>query len=407
MRKSFKDKVVLVARWGASILAAFLSLTLLIVENGLAFVSLFLFAVSICPLMDRPYARVGIKRWQKRALRVGLFVLAFIFIVSHDYSASESHETTSSISIEDNIYESNQEPSVSGSAIENVASEVSSASYSSSEDVEEFQEDASEDNSADEGIQDEVEESSSLKVTFLDVGQGDCTIVECDDHCMLIDCGPEDSGTKIQLYLTKNNIDNIDYLILTHPDADHIGGADVIITKYNIDNIFMLDFYKDTRTYENLLDAIDYRGYKWEQPFIDTTYELGAASFMILGPSKSFDDVNDSSIVVKVKFGNNSFLFTGDCESEGEYDLVSRNVDLKSDIYHVGHHGSHSSSHDWFMKKVQPACAIISCGKDNSYGHPHTETIDYFANNGIPILRTDELGNITAVSDGNKVEIMY
>lgn len=247
--------------------------------------------------------------------------------------------------------------------------------------------------------------SDTLEVHFIDVGQGDCTLLVCGGKTMLIDCGPEDSGTKIQLYLKKNNIDRIDYLILTHPDSDHIGGADVIITKYDIGKIYMLDVEKDTGTYRNVVEAIDYRNYKWEQPHSGDKFNLGTAEAVVLGPVSEADDSNNSSISLKITNGEKSFIFIGDCEHAGEQELLETGNDLSADVYKVAHHGSADSLNYKFLQAVSPQYAVISCGADNPYGHPHEQTMDYISQLCSGVYRTDLQGTVIIKSDGNKIEI--
>lgn len=248
-----------------------------------------------------------------------------------------------------------------------------------------------------------IKENSQMEVHFLDMGQSDSTLIVCDGHAMLIDTGDGDQGTKIQLYLNKRGIKKLDYLVLTHPDADHIGGADVIITKFDIDNVFMSDYKKTTRTYKNLLETLKYKNYKWILPGVGTTYSLGSAKITIAGPIYQYDDPNNSSIVLTVKHGNNTFLFTGDAEEEAEEALLEGNIDLEADVLKVGHHGSKTSTTEEFLDAVNPESAVISCGLDNSYGFPHAKTLNNLRARGINVYRTDNQGTIVATSDGKDI----
>ncbi len=244
---------------------------------------------------------------------------------------------------------------------------------------------------------------TKLSVHFIDVGQGDATLITCGGHSMLIDAGDNTKGTTVQLYLTKQGVDHLDYLILTHSDADHIGGADVIISKFNIDSIFFSDREQDTKAYRELMDAMTARGLRYSTPAAGENYSLGDASFTILGPVKSYNDPNDSSIALMVEHGEKRFLFTGDCEEAAEADLTASGQNLSADVYQAGHHGSRTSSSQKLMDAVAPAYAVISCGEDNSYGHPHAEVLNRFRSMGIKVFRTDEQGSIVATSDGSSV----
>lgn len=242
-----------------------------------------------------------------------------------------------------------------------------------------------------------------LEVHYIDVGQGSATLLKSGRHAMLIDTGDSDQGTKIQLYLTKQGVENLDYLVLTHPDADHIGGAPVIITKFGIGQLFLSNYEKDNKTTQKVRDAMQYKGLTASDCQVGDTYTLGNASFTILAPVKEYADSNNASIVIMVQNGNNRFLFTGDCEAEAEADLIASGADLSADVYLAGHHGSDTASSQAFMDAVSPTYAVISCGEGNSYGHPHAEVLNRFRSMGIQVFRTDEQGSIVAESDGTQI----
>lgn len=242
-----------------------------------------------------------------------------------------------------------------------------------------------------------------MEVHFIDVGQGDATLIMCDGHSMLIDAGDYSKGTAIQNYLQKQNVKKLDYLILTHPDSDHIGGAPVIITKFEIDKVFVSNYEKDNKTYQKLIQALDNKRLKYTTPEVGTKYTLGTAEFTILAPNGTYDDPNDASIALMLQNGENKFLFTGDAEENAEQDILATGIDLSADVYKAGHHGSRTSTSQEFFEAVSPSCAVISCGEDNSYGHPHAETLNTFRMNGVKVYRTDEDGTIIAVSDGTKI----
>ena len=285
-------------------------------------------------------------------------------------------------------------------------------------------------------------DAGTMEVHFLDVGQGDCTLIICDGQSMLIDTAEDEKGTAIQYYLVEQGVEELDYLILTHPDSDHIGSADVIITKFHIDHILMPDYGKDNRTYERMMDAMEYKGVKAEivgpdagdgveqsgessQAQADTSqspassaqngytwttgdsFTLGSAVCTILGPTDTYDDPNNASIALLIEHGENRFLFTGDAEKKAEKDILEscslKGISLWADVYKVGHHGSNTSSCEELLDAVSPQYTVISCGKDNSYGHPQEETLEKFAKRGIEVYRTDEQGNIVAISDGTQI----
>lgn len=247
-------------------------------------------------------------------------------------------------------------------------------------------------------------ETSLLQVHYIDVGQGDCTLVCCDGHAMLIDAGDNSKGTLVQLYLTKQGISSLDYVIGTHPDADHIGGLDVIITKFDCGRIMMPDISNQTASYRDVVEAMDYRGYQNTAPQAGSSYLLGSASFTVIAPVESnYENTNNYSIGIKLVHGDNSFIFMGDAEEEAEEDILKSGADIQSDVLKVGHHGSRTSTSAAFLEAVNPAYAVISCGEGNSYGHPHAETLNNLRSRGIKVFRTDEQGSIVATSDGRQI----
>lgn len=246
-------------------------------------------------------------------------------------------------------------------------------------------------------------EAGQMEVHFIDVGQGDATLITCDGHAMLIDAGDYSRGTAIQNYLQKQKIKKLDYLILTHPDSDHIGGAPVIITKFEIDKVFVSNYEKDNKTYLKLIQALDNKRLKYTTPEVGARYSLGTAGITILAPNGAYDNPNDASIALMVQNGENRFLFTGDAGEDAEQDMLAAGMDLSADVYKAGHHGSRTSTSQTFFEAVRPSCAVISCGEDNAYGHPHAGTLNTFRMNGVKVYRTDEDGTIIATSDGKGI----
>lgn len=248
-----------------------------------------------------------------------------------------------------------------------------------------------------------------VTVHFIDVGQGDCTLIELpEDKFMLIDAGDNGKENVILNYLDEMNVTKIDYLVATHPHADHIGGMPEIIEKYDIGQIFMPNAEASSKTFENMLDVIEDKNL-----YINTAYagknifDYSGIKADIISPEKdrSYNNLNNCSAVVKLECGEKSFLFMGDAEKEIEDNISDSYAYLKSDVLKVGHHGSSTSSEYEFIKKVSPEYAVISCGKDNTYGHPHTETIDNLKKVNAEVLRTDELGTIKIETDGKNLAV--
>ena len=245
----------------------------------------------------------------------------------------------------------------------------------------------------------------TLEVHYIDVGQGDATLIKCGSHAMLIDGSNNNKGTTVQLYLKKQGVESLDYVIGTHPDADHIGGLDVIVYKYNCDTVIMPDYEKDTKTYQELVDVIHDKNMKITYPVVGEQYALGEAKFTIIAPnSNSYGgNANDYSVAILLEYGKNRFLFTGDAEETSEAEMLTNGIDISADVYKVAHHGSRSASTQEFLNAVHPKYAVISCGEGNSYGHPHAEVLNRLRSMGVEVFRTDEQGSIIASSDGENI----
>lgn len=251
-------------------------------------------------------------------------------------------------------------------------------------------------------IQTNAVTNGNLEVHFIDVGQADCILVKNNSNAMLIDAGNNDDGEIIKSYLKEQNITRLDYVIGTHPHEDHIGGLDVVINNYDIGTIIMPKKSTTTQTFKDVVNAIKNKGLAITNPVVGTKYTLGGAEFTILAPNKDYgDELNNYSVGIRIVYGNNSFVFTGDAEEEAERDIIATGLELKADVLKLGHHGSSTSTSNQFLKAVSPKHAVITCGKDNDYGHPHRETMTKISN--MEVYRTDEQGSIIATSDGTNI----
>ena len=241
-----------------------------------------------------------------------------------------------------------------------------------------------------------------LLIDFIDVGQADSILVRNQDKVMLIDAGTNEAGETVVNYLENLGITKIDYLIGTHPHEDHIGGLDDVINNFDIGQIYMPKIETTTKTFEDVLEAIENKKLTVTAPNKGDKIELGqAVGEFMTEPILDEDNLNVSSLVLRLEFGNTSYLFMGDAEEENEETIRWP----KTDVLKVGHHGSSTSSSESFLEQVQPKYAVIMAGKDNSYGVPTQETIDKLNNRGSEIYRTDEDGTIQMTSDGNAIEI--
>jgi competence protein ComEC len=244
-----------------------------------------------------------------------------------------------------------------------------------------------------------------IKVNYIDVGQGDSELIQVNGKNILIDAGPNDSIDKLMNYLSKQNIKKLDYVIATHPDEDHIGGMSSVIKKYDIGEFYAPKKLTTTQTFENMVKALKTKDIKINPGKSGMSLDLGKNVIceMLAPNNDKYKDTNNYSIVIKITYGQSKFLFTGDAEKISEKEMLDKNLDLSSDVLKVGHHGSSSSSSKEFLDKVNPKIAIISCGKNNKYGHPHHETITELKNRKVQIYRTDVDGSIVLISDGKKI----
>lgn len=268
----------------------------------------------------------------------------------------------------------------------------------------------------------EIVESSDigegyLDVHFMDVGQGDSILVIFidtnpdngdDSASMLIDAGDTSKGTFVRNYLSKQDISELDYVVCSHSDADHIGGMASVINNVPVvsETVWGNGNKKDTHAFDNLISEIDYKGYSYEIPELGKVYSLGLADFMFIAPSIGHSDENNSSLVMKLWYGDISFLLTGDCEEEEELEIINGDYAsyLSADVLKVGHHGSRSSTTQEFVSLISPVYAVISCGEDNSYGHPHQSALNNLREQGAQLFRTDIQGSLVASTDGTEIE---
>lgn len=248
----------------------------------------------------------------------------------------------------------------------------------------------------------------NLRFHFIDVGQGDSSlIITPNGKTILIDAGDEAHAKKVVSYIREQGIEKLDLVIATHPDADHIGGMDKVIKNFDIGVFAMPDVSAKTNQYKQIqrelkakkMKAI--RLYQSDEVQIDDDID-----FEILSPvkGKKYDDTNEYSIVAKIVYKDTSFILMGDATMENEVDIINNVPDIDIDVLKLGHHGSSTSSSDYFITKTSPKIAIISCGKNNKYGHPHQEVMRVLKKHGVTPYRTDEMGDIVITSDGKEIK---
>ena len=249
-----------------------------------------------------------------------------------------------------------------------------------------------------------------LTVQFIDVGQADCALLECDGQYMLIDGGNRDDSQLVVSYLEQQGVESLEAVVCSHAHEDHVGGLPAVLAVYPTRAV-----YAPTRTYSSsIFDKFvyytDQQGLSITIPQPGDTFNLGQAQITVLGPVKSYPETNNTSLVLRVEYGKTSFLFTGDMETEAENDMLDywqTGVDWHTDVLKVGHHGSNSSTGYRFLNETAPTHAVISVGEGNSYGHPHAEPLSRLQQEGAVLLRTDKLGHIQAVSDGETITFTW
>lgn len=247
--------------------------------------------------------------------------------------------------------------------------------------------------------------SGTLSVHYLDVGQGDSIFIELPNKkCMLIDAGENMYGKSITEYITNLGYSKIDYLVATHPHADHIGSMAYVVNHNDIGEIYMPKVATTTKTYEKLLTAISDKGLKVKSAKAGMNIvDDGDFSIDILAPvTIEEDDLNNCSIILKMNYKGDSFLFLGDAEKK---ELETVTADMSAEVLKVGHHGSRTSTTKALLEEVNPKYAVISLGKGNSYGHPHKSTLELLDEFNVETYRTDQDGTIVISTEGSGVTI--
>lgn len=249
-------------------------------------------------------------------------------------------------------------------------------------------------------------EAEHLIIHYIDVDQADGMLLIAGDTTVLIDAGNLATNIKMVKYLQRFGVQELDLVVNTHPHMDHMGGISHVMDNFPTKEVWCSHATYDTAAFQYFVNAAARQGLTIKHPEPGTVYSADGLTINVLGPMQDADkynDLNDTSLVLMVQFGEKKFLFAGDMEAYAENQLVQADVDLDADVLKVGHHGSYSSTSQAFLKEVSPEFGIISCGRDNEYGHPHKEPLNQLKQADVELFRTDLMGDIVLVTDGKTI----
>ena len=240
----------------------------------------------------------------------------------------------------------------------------------------------------------------TLEIHYIDVGQADSIFLRCEDATMLIDGGNVEDSELVVSYLLEQDVTKLDYVVNTHAHEDHVGGLPAVLAVFEAGEIWCPVTEYDSSCFEDFTYYADQQYQELKCPTPGSTYSFGDAEVTVLGPVRDYEETNDTSIVLRVEHGENSFLFTGDAETEAEKDILETGLEVSADVLKVGHHGSGTSTCYQWLREVNPTYAVIPVGEDNSYGHPHENVLSRLRDAGVAVYRTDLQGHIICTSDG-------
>ena len=254
------------------------------------------------------------------------------------------------------------------------------------------------------------QDSETLTVHYIDVGQADSILLECEDKFMLIDGGNREDSQLVVSYLEQQGVSELEAVVCTHAHEDHVGGLPGVLAVYPTKVVYAPTKTYSSKIFDSFVYYVDQQGLEITIPNPGDAFTLGGTDLTILGPTKSYADPNDTSIVIMAEFGDNRLLFTGDMETKAENDMLDYwdgQYDWNVDVMKVGHHGSDTSSSYRFVYETDPEYAIISVGEGNTYDHPKKSTLERYADAGIPLFRTDELGHVIVTCDGTNIAVTW
>ena len=259
------------------------------------------------------------------------------------------------------------------------------------------------------GLRPPVFTTAELSVHFIDVGQGDSTLIISGDRTVLIDAGDSEGGQAVRSYLVSQKVDHLDYIIATHPHSDHTGGIETVLESFETGTLLIPVFSENGKSEDDLYAwhelnrTAEAAGIAMTEAVPGMALDLGISSLSVLAPSGDYDEINNYSVVTELVHGDNSFLITGDAETESEADMLKSGVLEDIDVLKAGHHGSSTSTGSEFLEIVKPEYAVISCGAGNSYNHPSASVMKRLGEYEVRVFRTDLQGSIIAESDGKTI----
>ncbi|MCL1987690.1 MAG: MBL fold metallo-hydrolase [Firmicutes bacterium] len=246
--------------------------------------------------------------------------------------------------------------------------------------------------------------NGEIWVHYIDVGQGDSILIRSAENAVLIDGGTAAASNNVVYYLEELGITTLDYVVATHPHSDHIGGLSAVFDRFTVRELWLPDVTQDTNTFERFLDAALRNNIEVTTVLAGDLLSAGKIQMTAVAPNANFyANTNDYSIVLHMQHGNTAFLFTGDAEELSENEIIVAGFNISANVLKVGHHGSTTSSSTAFLDAVNPNVAVIQVGAGNQFGHPNWRIMERLEERGIEVFRTDELGNIVIITDGNSI----